>query len=958
MNPLSQRPSFDAQEVGTAPLLPLPLTGPLALSVPLPLLPLPPSAATTESSPDGIRELQEREALNVLVRKKQMFEKFIIQCGWNRPECFSYTLRQWIFVQLSDLPCSFLKEVDTFSGAFSIHPASWKFSKRPSLFSEEEQTLGRDLLILCNHLSIVKGNGVRLPEEIYVALRDMQEKLAHIGSCQWLLLLRMYLGEETLLHTKIASFCNQPSQPYTDRITFRSVVSSYVKILHCIQLFSKKFFDAAEGLSGTIMRAVGFALGGNPSVSFKRGSTVVGEIASDVAGIPRAVSRFAYHLKFYLLRWNKTFVSFKNLYQAAFRETDEEAEPSIPTDLCPRLLEVASLLSKTLAEVGGKMSQTLAAWPESCSIEDLERASTFRQMKGDYELMRSQFALLGNYVDTIFHAAQEDFQGFSFPISPSSQRDVWSLVDDEDFKERMSEEKQREKKVSKSHGREKERLTMHSPSSQTPLEEASQSTCSLPELHPSLSSFSLQVLNEALVGSSFRSPSELLGFLPTFTALHQPVLFRHVERLLVVVPENLVQKQYCHRQMRGVLHHFYLSSCGFAILSTLIQSQKIELLSAVLPMWMADRALQMELHGDTLLTLRHKTLQTSHSLIDLCKRVGEWEDLSPSLQSYVENLTQGVSWYRYPCSYRRLITESPIPQEFCWLNRCLQITKKDQGITQSVIHEYIDFMVQSHFSSYELLYHMLFAHGGEDLRSLLAPLHHHLEEVGQFLHQCISQPPSQGRVPFSRFSGESDILSTLIERCETVLNGQSRICQQEEGRLALEEVSCHLIRIKNTLDIVDICPSPHFFAFYIRNLFNLQWLVEQMYALELLLYGAAPIRSHRFHDYETFLHELSEEKRTPHDPALFEYNFGIWLHYEELCQRPLSSLQEYRQILQNNIVEATCESGFTPVTKNPIDSLEVFQKHIRLVCRLLESALLPLVEKLQAYRIAVERQYL
>lgn len=947
MNPLSQRPLLDVQEGGMEPLLPLPSTGSFTPPEASGLLPLPPSVAPPEHSSDGIRGLQEREAVSVLTRKKQIFEKFIIQCGWNRPECCSYTLRQWIFVQLCELPCSFLREVETCSGTFSIHPASWKFAKRPSLFPEEEQALGRDLLTLWHHLSIVKGSGVKLREEVYVALRNMQEKFAHIGSCQWLSLLRVYLGEETFLHTQIASFCNQPNQPYTDRITFRAIVSSYVKILHGIHLFSKKFFDAAEGLNTTIMRAAISVLGGDPSIPPKRGSTVVGEIASDVAGIPQAVSRLAHYLKFCLLRWNKSLVSFKTLYQTVFFERDEKAELSIPTALVPRLLEVASLLSKTLAEVREKMSQTLAAWPEPFSIEDSERASTFQQMKDKYGLMQSQFALLGVYVDNIFHSAQEDFQGFSFPLAPSSQRDVWSLVDEDDLNECLSEEKQK-KKSSKNHGRGREREITHSALHTSP-EAESQPKHSSPELCSSLPFSPLQALTETLVESSHRcSPSELPGFLTTFTALHQPILFRHVERLLVAMPGNVEQRQYCHRQMRGMIHHFYLSSCGFMLLSTLIQSQKIGLLSAVLPMWMADRALQVEVYRDTLLTLQHKTLQTSHSLIDLCKRVGDWESLSPSLQAYVENLTQGVSWYRYPCSYRRWMTGPAIPQEFCWLNRSLQITRSDQGISQNGIHEFIDFMVQSHLSSYELFYHTLFVHGREDLRSLLDPLHHHVEEVRRALHQSLSQSFSQVHASSSRFSSESDILSNLIERCETVLSGHSRICQEEEGRIALEEISCHLIRIRNTLEIVDICPSPHLFAFYIRNLFNLQWLVEQMYALELLLYGADPIRSHRFHDYETFLHELSEERRIPHDPALFEYNFGIWLHYEELCHSPLSHLQEYRQILQNNIVEATCESGFTPVTKNSIDSLEVLQKHVRTVCRLLENALLPLMEKLQA----------
>ena len=565
--------------------------------------------------------------------------------------------------------------------------------------------------------------------------------------------------------------------------------------------------------------------------------------------------------------------------------------------------------------------------------------------------IQKKLFFLQKYLKNIFQAAENDFKRFHFSSTGQSELTPWDEV--ESLIQKKIETSKTEKKHKKKHNEPK--VSKFVPVALQKEEEEEEEETKEPVknlLKPAFSPFNiLEMFTHNRL--SEKPPISIPRGITEWTALHLALMTGRTEKLKEQhinqsVEENLSQT--ISPYVRSIFNHMYLGSCSFELISKLIHLNRPDLLSAIVPMWVADRYLTIELYGSAVAHIQQKNLLDHHSLIQVKETTSDLQTLPKDLSNYLTDLSEGILWYRYPVTQHDFLLQHhiPITDEFRWIQFFDQLSAGTQIIKPSTMNAFIDFANEKLLCSFKILYNSFFSENKEALIPLITPLHDHLKHHGQFLKDTLEKATrtsaySQKETQSKNFIQEKQTLSSLITR--------SALCQQKAPTTAIktivEEIMTQLIRIKNTLEIIDICQDRHLFSFLLRNLLNSQWLFENIYNLELMILGNSPIHSHKFHEYETLLDRHPAGRLTPPLDALNPYNCNIWLHYEALCDKNIPPLNDYLHLLKNNIREATCDSEFTPAGISPKDGLEYMQKHAHCICGLLDQALQPLLNKLE-----------
>lgn len=405
-------------------------------------------------------------------------------------------------------------------------------------------------------------------------------------------------------------------------------------------------------------------------------------------------------------------------------------------------------------------------------------------------------------------------------------------------------------------------------------------------------------------------------------------------------PSNM--SQIIRYRMRELSNHLFLSSCGFELMSKLIQKNRLELLSAVFPCWILDRYLMVELHGDVQSLLQGYGVPERHSLHQTIDFISQRGPCPKKLREYIKGLSNGIFWYRYFVSYRN-DTFSQSSQEFMWLQTCHELAQETKRVDPKLKTEIVDFIQDRQASSLQLLYQTLSSYCGYESMPQIG------ERVGAYLLEwknafLQAQDSSSSDCRDGIFQPEIDRFSHLIEHARRACFSLTDQPDMVVHRSILEEILLHLHSLKNVLEVASLCSEPHLLGFLMRNVLNVQWLREHMYLLECNLLHLSVSRTHNFRVYEEAL-RASGRRISRELPEFLEFNCGIALHYEELYQRPTPPFASYRQILEQNFKEATYEEGYTTVGAATHDSRGSFVEHVRRVSALIETALVPLLDR-------------
>ena len=901
------------------------------------LLPLPCSPL---SSQEGVRE---PPVMAPNHEAEEETSRYVVQAclrkaGWDRPECHSYSLRQWICHELIRLWSAMQFEDEQRRGKVQVE----KFSSDPSRFNHT--SILHVSTLLYHFANASKGSAEITLPKVFPAIQFLKERCQSV--IPWVDLLRLLSRYYDFFERPIALICQMPVVRITPTETIRSLLLDSLGIL---SLQGKAGPPILEEDSCWLIEFL------QKTLRSLRKMKSCEEACKEAI---KATVNVASIRPSFLPIWEALCCEIRFGTRTVSDPRNEEIVQEIVERVKQRLYDFHDISSSYRREVfrGGQallasLNTLYGLLPkerlDASALLDRSRFDNIRErmtgiipvMQFMCEFERSFFSVIGRDLHNIQFAPKKAVEVTSFEQA-DSQALLELLVETKRQKEVRSVltlrgEKMRaetissltlnglESKLEEEQSREaQETITAH--------ESICQGRCFL-EL------FLLNPMRE-------RVPISIPRGLVHFAALHRDPFVRPASRqaFLQGMTSHAREGEIMPR-MRGLYNHLYLSACGVELMTNLLRDGRSDLLSAVLPVWIADRYLMAELQGDVLFLDRGERPPERHSLLVFEEVFSHKKPLSLEARDYLRQLSSGIFWYRYSLARRDEAMEAQ-SSEWRWFERCHQLTREGRKLDSEKQAELIEFIKTKQSVSYHLLYHS-FPPVQEEMDRCVELIKGHFESWKRaFLERGQACSPSLAAPILS--SEEVAFFDQMIDKVKAFLSGPSSEEPVEEQRRTIEEVLFHLIRFKNSIEIASLYPDDHFMAFHYRSMLHVQWLFEHIYQLGCMLAGCVVERTHRFLDYEEALNRSPKGRPFPPLDMFFEYNCGIGLHYEELFSLPLCPFEEYRLFLEQNCFQAMSEDGFTPVGARTCLSKDLYEARLHRLVRGLFDVLHPFFESL------------
>ena len=825
-------------------------------------------------------------------QRRLIVAEFLEQAGWARPEYLSFTLQQHIFIQLS-------------------HLSDRCLNGPPQ----------RSLLQLIQY-TFLGGGAIRPPLD--AALSQLQ---THFSSSpevtQWLSRLNIFFTDE-ILFNKPLSFITGRESALPDANVFCDLATAYVNIL--------RFCDPITDGMWALLRVQGDDWVTTYDDYIK---------STKPRGSQKNVFRhWVSNIKLTQTYWKKSCLQLVRSFNENIRRMREgvsvgREETRLVNDLKDMRMVFESLFDKL-----NENFKTAKAQFEAISAKNQRPLTHDREWQTHMSQVSQSIEIWSSFLNNLLESAESDCLRFWFMSSLWSTRDARSLADSFDF-------------IEQEHN-----VPMHDKGQPCPVasrEMTSMQTSAAPVAPPP--SVPSATIAPTRHGPSVAAIQALLSdpigdleptrHLTRIAARHDELFMAHAHHSIASCDHIVHGKELqCRQNMRGLANHFFLSACGFELAEIALKEHHPEWLSAILFPETAAQYLIAELFGNTTALLRNEPSPEVHDLILKSKALHEWDSLSPMHQSHLKGISQALLWYRYAESY--MYSKSGVKAALpAWVENVGLIEKQKRKMNPEEVCHHIDFLTDTFIDSYELLMHRLFEHDEASKEPLTGAMRRHCGRIREHLYSLTNTatPSCQNTM----YQHEWDIAHRLLQECREILLVKNNLCQRPDVQQSLREVISQLVRLQHTIGLARTCPHQHLFAFLLRNLFNVQWLMEHLYRTELMSLGcSSPIWTHSFRQYEELLDDLQGGERDHIPPEHLEYNNGIWLHYEELCQHPTPSLGEYKQILENSHFEAEGQRGESPTFARAIDPRERFASHASRIFQFLERKVRPLLIRLRS----------
>ena len=443
-----------------------------------------------------------------------------------------------------------------------------------------------------------------------------------------------------------------------------------------------------------------------------------------------------------------------------------------------------------------------------------------------------------------------------------------------------------------------------------------------------------------------RPPHDVPSVFPKFARLHKNFMGTMGGRLSPIIgldAQQHVNVGPMRIRMNGLCNHLYLESCGFDILGKLQRAQRMDLMSAIVPTWMADRYLVAELQGDVQLLACGNAYPVVHSLSALKGVLSGESELPVYLSEYIDQLSKGLVWYRYGRESQSIehLQES---SEWRWLDVCNTLALQDRSMTQDQEREFVAFVAQKHQHSYELMYHSLAASSSDkgllDIASLFRP---YLDQWKMTQQEAAQSPTLCAASPIVLD------MNRLIEAAKRMYESQVKKHASRKMTQMMRELVLHLTRFKHTIDVSELFPETHLWPYYYRNMLNIQWIIEGVYKIACSYHNLKDCKSHKFRDYEILLDSVPSSRLLPPLDVFSEYNLGVHVHYEAF---PVSDflgntcLREYQAILEQGSRAALDGADYVTQDKKAVDAQGCFRQRVGFLVHSLSERLLPVFDRL------------
>lgn len=865
-----------------------------------------PTATPLERTPVAVQD-QAKKIQQALTR--QQIAKIIQDNSWNIPAFYHYTLRQLIFFHLSTIALPILNQR--------------QMPNKLAPFDERQMAL----TILSASLAFIHIDG----ESKELVQTQAKKAINTIHSivqkrAPWLPSINELLDKHEFFPSSIASLCQIEQIDHIPNSTVRTILISH-DILLRLEITPLTAACCTQLIDGAFRMWNGLPLSKVRRKQFQEIRKLWNKSAD--------INRVAQDLE------KKFYRALSDAIRDLDKPTNNRTTRALIENISNTLTPYADLSIKGFIQQKAVLERALQSLPKETELiptvsgqispaQELISFSILDSIKKNIKTLQTHihFHLVKEqcYLQTL----PEDLLGLQLSLTPQNTQDAYSEADDEELLQLLQpKDSQESSKCIPTPARKKHKIAKKS-SQPSPVheEESDKPSQERPQLPSPYQYIELFLAQLPTVGSPLEIPKKLTHF----STLHRSMLTRSKSPILFPSLDGIHASGYSAR-VKGLFNHLFLSSCGFELVSKLFSQNRFDLLSAVVPMWTADRYLMMELYGNAQCILQQKDIPERHSLLTLEPLLASHKPLSEEQHRYLTDLSYGIFWYRYPI----IGATTPEVEHLTSSNRLsLEQLKLEPGERR----EFIDFIFEKQKKSLELFYNTLLPSQSEEHSAHTFELiEHNLETWKQGMLQippstAILSQPLEG-IPF---------LHSLLDTCTQslrALQGRPNSLQKQQ---IIREIQLHLVRLSNTLEIAYLFPEPHLFAFYLRNLFNVQWLVEQMYQLCSLIQNCHIDHTHNFQAYETAFNKQATGRQVPPLECFFEYNFGISLHYEELLEKPIHAFNEYKLILENCIAESTCDADFRPIDLRPIDAHERFRYHANRIIEMLSNKLTALLE--------------
>lgn len=326
-----------------------------------------------------------------------------------------------------------------------------------------------------------------------------------------------------------------------------------------------------------------------------------------------------------------------------------------------------------------------------------------------------------------------------------------------------------------------------------------------------------------------------------------------LEQISIAHLENDAQ-QLTKLAQKEVLHHLFMSQCGYQLFFQALKKGNLEALSSIVPTLVLDWHVQIEQMLSCHYIANTGEKNQTHHLEVLSKLSGK--EISERDQDHLKNLDYGLIWSRYPINsavhYGESKKEMPNPLEWTlFTNRLAQSIVEGSeetisDLTVQKLEDLVSFVSDTHLNTLRFI-----AQDGSSSTSL-----DQIEKSSSSLKTEIDADIAslKGQKYTSLKTRPSQKTSPLRE-IATLETNHPELKEMTFGNpfIPLQEATILLQRQEHAQEMLNRHPDPYFLAWHYRNSLNYQRVFEQLYISQGISREVGNIMTHRFEVFHKIL---------------------------------------------------------------------------------------------------------
>lgn len=351
--------------------------------------------------------------------------------------------------------------------------------------------------------------------------------------------------------------------------------------------------------------------------------------------------------------------------------------------------------------------------------------------------------------------------------------------------------------------------------------------------------------------------------------------------------ERRLQANTSYREARS---HLFLAACGMEQCAKAFEIGDYKALAAIFPSLLTDWHVFLEQLLDIKNIQTDQAMPFSHSLVAGMQ--------SKDNHSCLQDIDLGLLWARYPSKALSLKPLDKYPLGLHYLQWSVDWLKGNTIPEKNNAHIMISDLMRIHYEVLNTALNMGVITPSEECREYVQLYH----PEGPIAERLEKTPKVDLKTQPQRNYKIIDKLMAELQDLLKMPNADVPL------RHCISDVNIHLLQLSHSLRASELNESERdsFRPWHMRNLMNIQWIIEQLLIARHFAVYKEHVYSHDFAFFQSLFDPTAQSQLT----KLHDYNFGIGVHYPWKMSHTHSRIKDFAALLLNGEKRYGLSQGF------------------------------------------------